>query len=393
MENSIRINESYILALNIPVAFLGDKAFADPLWAKDLLLHLDYIESLTLFCPILHGPPPSHYVSVSVPRLRIVTFEGAGRFSFYAHLGPTLFKLWREIGLAKIVHTGVAGWPLPIGWFATAIAVIKKRFIVISVESSFWRAPKSAGLIRRASAWIWESMARACLSRAHYAGYTQEEYRNSLPSPRAGGGVLAPASWIDAKDRIEPAAVNRVWDNKGARMRFLFPHRLTNDKGCAVLLDAVRNLRQKNINIEIDVIGSGPERDRFVAAAEEGLLNLLEPVPYGAPFFAMLDRYHGVLVPLLSDEQPRIIYDAAARALPIIGSDRPGLRDCVLHGETGYLVEAGSASALADTLSELQIDALRSMGIEAHRRTAMLTHQLMHETRARLISEALHARN
>ena len=41
--------------------------------------------------------------------------------------------------MADIVHTGVAGWPIPLGWVVTPIAKIQRKFYLIICESAFWR--------------------------------------------------------------------------------------------------------------------------------------------------------------------------------------------------------------------------------------------------------------
>jgi hypothetical protein len=38
------------------------------------------------------------------------------------------------------------------------------------------------------------------------------------------------------------------------------------------------------------------------------------------PFLSLLRGFDGALVPSLSDEQPRILYDAFSQAVPVIGS-------------------------------------------------------------------------
>ena len=53
---------------------------------------------------------------------------------------------------------------------------------------------------------------------------------------------------------------------------------------------------------------------------------------YGEPFFAMLRGHDLMAVPSLSDEQPRVIFDGFAQALPVIASDTPGIVECVTDG-------------------------------------------------------------
>ncbi len=51
--------------------------------------------------------------------------------------------------------------------------------------------------------------------------------------------------------------------------------------------------------------------------------------------------------------------EAAACGTPALASDSPGLRESVLHGETGYLVPHGDAAALGARMLELAVDPAR----------------------------------
>jgi hypothetical protein len=53
------------------------------------------------------------------------------------------------------------------------------------------------------------------------------------------------------------------------------------------------------------------------------------------------------------------VIEAAACGTPTVASDTPGLRDAVVHGETGLLVRHGDVNALADTIRALCRDRLQ----------------------------------
>ena len=53
------------------------------------------------------------------------------------------------------------------------------------------------------------------------------------------------------------------------------------------------------------------------------------------------------------------VIEAAACGTPTVASDTPGLRDAVVHGETGLLVTHGDVNALADTIRALCRDRLQ----------------------------------
>jgi glycosyltransferase involved in cell wall biosynthesis len=45
--------------------------------------------------------------------------------------------------------------------------------------------------------------------------------------------------------------------------------------------------------------------------------------------------------------------EAAACGTPVVASDSPGIRESVIHGETGFLVPHGDIAAMADAMRKL----------------------------------------
>ena len=58
--------------------------------------------------------------------------------------------------------------------------------------------------------------------------------------------------------------------------------------------------------------------------------------------------------------------EAGCCGLPVIASDLQGLKDAVIHGRTGFLVEAGNAGAFLDAIQKMDLDkeAVRSLVVE-----------------------------
>jgi glycosyltransferase involved in cell wall biosynthesis len=69
---------------------------------------------------------------------------------------------------------------------------------------------------------------------------------------------------------------------------------------------------------------------------------------------AMIASSHLVCLPSSYGEGvPRILLEAAASGRPVIGTDSPGCREVVRHGQNGLLVPAGDSEALADAMARL----------------------------------------
>jgi glycosyltransferase involved in cell wall biosynthesis len=173
-------------------------------------------------------------------------------------------------------------------------------------------------------------------------------------------------------------------------LKVLFAGRLVADKGILVLLKAIKELDDGHIPIELDVLGEGELHDACVNLSREltnsAVVRLLGTVPYDH-LFEVLRRYHAVVVPILSDEQPRIVFDAYSQAVPVIGSDADGIRACVQEGKTGFLAGRGCPKQLAARLGEAQanIAHLRRMGMKGLEVARGQTHRSMHEKRKILL--------
>ena len=161
----------------------------------------------------------------------------------------------------------------------------------------------------------------------------------------------------------------------------------------AVLLRAAGLLAARNMTVTVDILGVGPLADlcREASRAFTGptVLNMLGTVAYGSPLFELVWGYHAVILPSLSDEQPRIVYDAYSQAVPVLGSATAGLRDCVMDRETGSLVAPNDPVALADLIESAaaRSSELESMGLAALRIARRRTHRNMHRDRQALLLE------
>src|SRR6184192_2811798 len=118
----ITTKRPYLVVINVPY-FVdgGGRAFFERLWHHDLVQHLNYLPAFMLAAPAL--PLPAD-VTELVPleeelrtRLKLIALPPqTSRIDALVQLPRTLRTLWHAVGQAEIVHTGVAGWPFPLGW-------------------------------------------------------------------------------------------------------------------------------------------------------------------------------------------------------------------------------------------------------------------------------------
>ncbi len=144
--------------------------------------------------------------------------------------------------------------------------------------------------------------------------------------------------------------------------RICFVGRFHPQKNPLALLDAIEGL-----DVELEMVGDGPLADEVrQKVSDRGLpVRFLGNVPHralpsilnGAGLFVLPSHYEG---------HPKAVLEAMACGLPTIGTDVPGIREIIRHGETGYLCGT-SAQELRDAIKHVTTDSdLRArMGLKA----------------------------
>lgn len=402
------IEARYLLLTLAPCHVDGSGVvWLDRLWHRDFVAHFRYLKRIVLAAPVgtksdvtakavadlvrLDVPSDVSFTLVPLP-LSLSTREAVASLPLVAR------TLWRAIGEADVVHSGVAGWPLPIGWIANPIALARGRTLLLVVESAPWRTSGAAHERRRDRVRdvVSESIARFFVERADVSLFTHPSYAQTLGRGKARGCYVAPASWIEPEDIVSTADASASWAAKReGPVRLLFAARLEPTKGVDALLEALRALDRRCVRAMVDVVGAGTRKAACVEAAarlRHVKLRVRDPVPYGRPFLELVSAFHAVLVPNLGDEQPRVIFDAYARAVPVIAFDTAGIRAHLQHGKTGWLI---ARAELADAIERAtrSVRELERMGITALAESPRFTHQAMHETRWEILQHALAKRS
>jgi glycosyltransferase involved in cell wall biosynthesis len=147
-------------------------------------------------------------------------------------------------------------------------------------------------------------------------------------------------------------------------------------KGQRYLLDALKQLRDKNIKFQSWFIGTGPDLPALQNLARaNGLENQIQFLGEldNTSLLTRLQQSDIFTLMSLSEGVSGATMEAMAQGLPVVVSDVGGIRELVTSGVEGYLVPAKSVSEAADRLAMLLAQpALRAeMGDRAHRK--MLT--------------------
>ena len=171
------------------------------------------------------------------------------------------------------------------------------------------------------------------------------------------------ARGIDRKRiRVIHPGIDAQWYHPDPAIRrsadptFLYVGRLKRYKGVETAIRAVELARREDRLLRLDILGQGDDRGRLERLTDT--LELRDRVRF-LGFVSetekrdMLRRSWGLVLPSAKEGWGIANVEASACATPAIASDRPGLRDSVQDGVTGYLVPHGDAGALAGAMIRL----------------------------------------
>jgi phosphatidylinositol alpha-1,6-mannosyltransferase len=156
--------------------------------------------------------------------------------------------------------------------------------------------------------------------------------------------------------------------------------RLVARKGPATLIRALEQIVRPHPSAHLVIVGGGPDLSRLRRLASK--LRVERSVTFAGPqpwadmphYYAAGDifalptraRFGG----LETEGFPLVFLEAAASSLPAVAGDAGGIRDAVVDGETGYMVDGRSPEETATAILRLldNPDGARAMGEAARRR-------------------------
>ncbi len=141
---------------------------------------------------------------------------------------------------------------------------------------------------------------------------------------------------------------------------FLYVGRLKRYKGVDVAIRALPDILVENGRTQLLVAGSGDDRPRLERLV--GHLGVADSVRFlgfvtEEKKLELFRSAWSVVFPSLKEGWGMTNVEAAACGTPAIAADSPGLRDSVIDGQTGMLIQAGDVEAFAAAMRRIVVDA------------------------------------
>lgn len=410
------INNKYVLFIEIPIARdASGRLFCDSFWAKDLKLHLNYISDLSICCPVFEVganqdiKDVQKLISYNFDVLEEVTSYNfkliklnhcLGWWSVFKNLIPNFIRVIRACKGAEIVHSGGAGWPFPSSFYLLFLRPFYSFQWIMVIESTFFMLQKGEKFSLRKffGHHLHMTLLPLCAKFSDARIFTHKHYKTLFLKSNERV-LIANSTWLDSEHLLsENEAQSKLMNANNHPLRLLFAGRLIESKGVFVLFEAINSLNKNGTVVHIDIMGSGDleAQCKEFAMKNHGTVavSFKEPVPYGVPFFKNLSNYDALLLPSLSEEQPRIIYDAYGQGLCIIASNTSGLTEVCVDGENAIIFQRGEPQALADAISYgvNNQSKLVQFGLNGLSLAKTKTHQQVHIDREQFLNRVLRIR-
>jgi colanic acid/amylovoran biosynthesis glycosyltransferase len=206
---------------------------------------------------------------------------------------------------------------------------------------------------------IWVERYRAVARLGMHALCTSHAVRQQLIE------IGWPPSQIDVihlgvdTDRLAFVPPSQRWTARPRRI--LMISGLVEMNGVDVALDAMRRLRDRGCDVELRIVGDGPERTRIESLMREWRLtnvSLLGALEHTLTKYE-LSEAHLYIQPSITaasgDQEgiPVPLMEAMASGIPVVASHHSGIPELVIDGQTGHLIRERDAEGLTVAIERL----------------------------------------
>jgi len=322
-----------------------------------------YFDEISLCVPVL-SQGRGEGTAIRAPNVTLAALPPFdGPVHFYPKLLTMLPRLWRWVHDIDVLHCRVPS-PAAIIAFVSAQLLARPRVVLVvgdlqallptvpytGLKRALWR------LYTAVEEWNVQWMSDHSVAFANGAALAAKHSRAGHPV------IETTTTTISASD-----LATRTDTCTGRPVRILTVSRIDPRKGLRVLPDVVRRLRERALDVTLDIVGpvvgrpGDEERTEILADASRlgvgSCVRTLGAVPLDR-LLPMYRDYDIFVLPTLPGEGiPRVLLEAMTAGLPIVTTRVAGIPSLVVHQMNGWLVEHPTAEAVADAVAQLIGDA------------------------------------
>jgi glycosyltransferase involved in cell wall biosynthesis len=363
----------YLYVIHLLVFRHNGRLFMDRAAALDIHAHQDLLPPHST---LVLAAPAIAWDRAEVPRDSLEEIAGVefvplryvdGLRDGLAAFSENRKKLAASVASADFVHTGCGGFPFFLSpcylAFRLALGQRKKVLFVMDCDLVGKLEMDQVRLTKnpvKKSAWYLFSklcwhMYTNCLSKAsatfllgrgvvsRYGRYANNQLEIYQP--------IVGQEMIISKDDLQ-TKLNGL--EHRARPNICFAGRLAPEKGLDVMFHAVSSIRE-SCQFLVNIYGDGPSMKEYQELAEEleiqDLVTFHGNMTWGEELFGELRQNHILVVPHLTLEMTRNVFDGMASGCAIIASNTKALAQLMDDSQAGVLFKTGDHTELAQVLA------------------------------------------
>ena len=304
-------------------------------------------DELVHVAPVHSGKAPESELLYEAENVRVVAVPAAGgeslgqKLAVLRMLPHYVRTVWRELGKCDGVHVRC---PSNIGLISVLLLLVRRTPSVRWIKyAGNWRPRGAESWSYRLQRWVLEG--RLTRSRVTVNGRwpNQPPHVHSFLNPCLTGEELREGIAL---------AHGKTLDKP---VRLLFVGRVDREKGCGRAIDILAGLRAAGVTARLDVIGDGPDRDRFESQAAAARLSSdvhfhgWLPRPSLADFYA---KAHFLLLPSSSSEGwPKVLSEGMAYGVVPMTSDVSSIPQLIAAFGSGRALDANDQAAFVEAIA------------------------------------------
>ena len=287
--------------------------------------------------------------------------EGIKNFRHNVH------KLSEYVSAADLIHTGCGGFPFFFSpcYLAFRLALKRGKKVLFVMDCDLvgklemdqvrlTKNPLKKMIWYLFSKICWRTYTR-CLSKAsatfllgrgvvsRYGKYANNQLE--IYQPIVGQEMIIPTEELQTKIKsLEHSITTKI----------CFAGRLAPEKGLEVLFYALANIKV-SFRFSVNIYGDGPYLKKYLDLVEEldikDLVTFHGNMVWGEELFGELRQNHILIIPHLTLEMTRNVFDGMASGCAIIASNTKALAQLMEESQAGVLFKTGDHKELAQVLS------------------------------------------